>query len=247
MGGVSDYSKSRKKSRSRSNSIEKQYYKHGDRASTRSHQGYPLFSRGRSRTSSQGSYQSSVESGSDEGSEVSSIGEKSRRPNSLEVQCSEPINGNSDCIDTQLVTVVCFCLVEEPKSSQRKEMTEIDARLNALQEFMKRSLESAKNYSRKQCIVMASIFSIKVGSQDKHVTILSRQLHTDFNFSFILDQRNFQWAWPVDIRAKFWFQLRNVTFYKDKYYWMVNAIACKTAIVACVYDILQRDFYCVLF
>ena len=32
---------------------------------------------------------------------------------------------------------------------QRKEMSEIDARLNALQEFMKRSLESAKSYSKK--------------------------------------------------------------------------------------------------
>lgn len=38
---------------------------------------------------------------------------------------------------------------EESNLCQRKEMSEIDARLNALQEFMKRSLESAKNYSRK--------------------------------------------------------------------------------------------------
>lgn len=36
----------------------------------------------------------------------------------------------------------------EPSLHQRSEISEIDMRLNALQEFMKRSLESAKNYAR---------------------------------------------------------------------------------------------------
>lgn len=37
----------------------------------------------------------------------------------------------------------------DPTVSHKRDMSDIDARLNALQEFMKRSLESAKKYSRK--------------------------------------------------------------------------------------------------
>lgn len=37
----------------------------------------------------------------------------------------------------------------ETRLNQETDISEIDARLNALQEFMKRSLEGAKNYLKK--------------------------------------------------------------------------------------------------